>query len=75
MNTGIEKEDLINLILKRIEEASKNEKSGLILTPKAHMKDLIDKHGVDLAEELTRLGFETEVSKDGNLDSCLRIKL
>lgn len=73
--TNVNKSDLMSVILKHIEKATNENKEGLILTPKAYALDAIEKHGNDVAEELVRMGFSAELSKDGNLDDCIRIKL
>lgn len=73
--TNVNRNDLMSVVLKHIEKAAKENRKGLILTPKAHALDSIEKHGVDVAAELVKMGFNAELSKDGNLDDCIRIKL
>lgn len=68
------KNDLMSVILKHIEKAAKENKNSLILTPKAHALDAIEKHGNDVTADLVKMGFNAELSKDGNLDDCIRIK-
>jgi hypothetical protein len=69
MNTN----NLVKIVLKHIEKASKANKNNLILTPKASASDILGAHGSALAKELEEMGYKTELSKDGNLDDCLRI--
>jgi hypothetical protein len=67
------KSNLVDLIVKRIKEASEAKQTSLILTPKAHNPNMLGDIGTDLANELAQIGYRAELSKDGNLDDCLRI--